>query len=162
MVGSKHSDRGFEVVERVKGLVDAREPEVRHLVELSERPEDCQADLIGVNLRAPARADRLLDPLGQQSKVVLADRPALASLAHASDDLVPTEGLAVSIVVKRRLHAGHCRRRRIVAPSSEVRESTTRESPCRQKGQCTEHLRSQPGTWRPLHMENALRPDHYI
>src|SRR5450756_2689927 len=71
MVGSKHSDRGFEVVERVKGLVDAREPEVRHLVELSERPEDCQADLIGVNLRAPARADRLLDPLGQQSKVAV-------------------------------------------------------------------------------------------
>src|SRR5664279_943914 len=94
MVGSKHSDRGFEVVQRVEGLVDAREPEVRHLVELSERSEDCQADLVRVNLRAPARADRLLDPLGQQSKVVLADRPALARLAHAGDDFVPTEGLA--------------------------------------------------------------------
>jgi uncharacterized Ntn-hydrolase superfamily protein len=48
-----------------------------------------------------------------------------------------TDRLAVSTVVNRRLQAGHWRRRRIDKPSSDVRESTTRESACRQKGQCT-------------------------
>ncbi len=43
--------------------------------------------------------------------------------------------LAVSVVLKRRPHSGHCRRRRIDSPSSLVRESTTRESGWRQKGQ---------------------------
>jgi hypothetical protein len=43
--------------------------------------------------------------------------------------------LAVSMVEKRRPHSGHCLRRRIESPSSEVRESTTRESGWRQKGQ---------------------------
>src|SRR5690606_29056111 len=39
-------------------------------------------------------------------------------------------------VEKRREQLGHWRRRRIVAPSSDVRESTTRESGWRQNGQC--------------------------
>ena len=39
-----------------------------------------------------------------------------------------TDRLAVSTVENLRLHSGHCRRRRMEAPSSEVRESTTRES----------------------------------
>ena len=59
-----------------------------------------------------------------------------------------TERLAVSTVVNRRLHCGHCRRRRIDAPSSEVRESTTRESEWWQKGQCTPTLRSSCGRLR--------------
>jgi hypothetical protein len=54
----------------------------------------------------------------------------------APDRLV-TLRLAVSTVVNRRPHSGHCRRRRIEVPSSEARLSTTRLSPCRQKGQCT-------------------------
>src|SRR5580698_8911643 len=45
--------------------------------------------------------------------------------------------LAVSNVVKRRPHSGQERRRRIAAPSSVSRESTTRESGKRQNGQCT-------------------------
>ncbi|GAB3884065.1 hypothetical protein GCM10028802_32490 [Terrabacter terrigena] len=40
-------------------------------------------------------------------------------------------------MVKRRLHCGHWRRRRMQAPSSVVRESMTRESVWRQNGQCT-------------------------
>jgi len=48
---------------------------------------------------------------------------------------------AVSTVVNRRPHEGHCRRRRIEVPSSVARESTTRESSCRQNGQCTRGLR---------------------
>jgi hypothetical protein len=44
--------------------------------------------------------------------------------------------LAVSIVEKRPPHSGHCRRRRMLNPSSLVRESMTRESAWRQNGQC--------------------------
>src|SRR5205807_1179390 len=48
-----------------------------------------------------------------------------------------TARAVVSTVVKRRPHSGQERRRRIAAPSSASRESTTRESGCRQNGQCT-------------------------
>src|SRR3989337_695584 len=43
--------------------------------------------------------------------------------------------LAVSVVVNRRPHSGHCLRLRMESPSSLVRESMTRESGYRQKGQ---------------------------
>jgi hypothetical protein len=46
-----------------------------------------------------------------------------------------TVRLAVSSVLNRRPHSGHCLRRRIAAPSSALRESTTRESVFRQNGQ---------------------------
>ncbi|GAA1493365.1 hypothetical protein GCM10009627_17110 [Curtobacterium herbarum] len=42
---------------------------------------------------------------------------------------------AVSVVENRRPQFGHWRRRRMEVPSSLVRESTTRESGWRQKGQ---------------------------
>src|SRR5699024_11218414 len=51
-------------------------------------------------------------------------------------DLFSTDSEAVSTVEKRREQCGHWRRRRIAAPSSDVRESTTRESGWRQNGQC--------------------------
>jgi hypothetical protein len=46
--------------------------------------------------------------------------------------------------VKRRPHSGHCRRRRMLEPSSVARESMTRESVWRQNGQCI----SDPLAWR--------------
>src|SRR5699024_3892182 len=62
------------------------------------------------------------------------------TLARLNGSLTPerlsTEREAVSEVEKRREQFGHWRRRRIVAPSSDVRESTTRESEWRQNGQC--------------------------
>src|SRR2546421_8716679 len=48
-----------------------------------------------------------------------------------------TARTASSTVVNRRLHSGHERRRRMSWPSSASRESTTRESGCRQYGQRT-------------------------
>src|SRR6185503_15448985 len=47
-----------------------------------------------------------------------------------------TTNVAFSAVVKRRPHWPHWRRRRMAAPSSAVRLSTTRVSVARQKGQC--------------------------
>src|SRR6187455_2281094 len=51
-------------------------------------------------------------------------------------DRLMTLRLAVSIVENRPPHSGHWRRRRMLSPSSLVRESMTRESGWRQNGQC--------------------------
>src|SRR5699024_5886278 len=62
------------------------------------------------------------------------------TLARLKGSLTPdrlsTDREAVSEVENRLEQFGHWRRRRIVAPSSDVRESTTRESEWRQNGQC--------------------------
>ena len=54
----------------------------------------------------------------------------------APDRFTPVR-LAVSRVLNRRPHSGHCRRRRMAAPAAVLREPTTRESAWRQKGQFT-------------------------
>src|SRR5690606_32100494 len=62
--------------------------------------------------------------------------------------------LAVSVVEKRRPHSGHWRRRRIDSPSSLVRESMTRLSGRRQKGQTIPlRLPGGRGKCRPLRVE---------
>src|SRR5690554_3283697 len=86
-------DRGLEVLEARKALVDRGEPQVGDLVELAQRTEDRQAHLVGVELGAPARADVLLDALGEHREVVLRDGPPLARLAHPGDDLLAAERL---------------------------------------------------------------------
>jgi len=58
---------------------------------------------------------------------------AVNVLGHGYPALVD----AVAAQAGRRPHLVHSRRRRIDVPSSAVRESTTREPSCRQKGQCT-------------------------
>ena len=93
--------------------------------------QDGQADLVGGDLGAARRPDRLLDPLGEPRQVVLGDRAALAGLADTDDDLVAAERLggpgALDDRQARRLdgrepppHSGHCRRRRMAVPSSVV------------------------------------------
>src|SRR3954452_17519617 len=68
-------------------------------------------------------------------------RTPLAIFARLNGSLAPerltTVRLAVSSVLNRRPHSGHCRRRRIAVPSSLLRESTTRESEFLQNGQFT-------------------------
>src|SRR5262245_59409891 len=60
-------------------------------------------------------------------------------LARLNGSVTPlrltTARTASSTVVKRRPHSGQERRRRMIWPSSASRESTTRESACRQYGQ---------------------------
>src|SRR5690349_22920517 len=62
------------------------------------------------------------------------------TFSRLKDSITPerlmTFRLAVSIVENRPPHSGHCRRRRMLRPSSLVRESITRESAWRQNGQC--------------------------
>ena len=87
------ADRRLEVLQRVECLVDAREPQVRDLVELAERAEDRQADLVGVHLGRPGLAHGLFDLLREHREVALGDRPALTCLADARHDLLATERL---------------------------------------------------------------------
>src|SRR5689334_8918341 len=93
-LGAKQGDRTLEVLEDVERLVDAREAQVRDLVELTERAEDGEPDLVGVDLGLALLADALLDPLGEEGEVVLSDRAALAGLADADKDLAAAERLA--------------------------------------------------------------------
>ena len=51
-LGAQQGDRGLEVVEAVERLVDAGESQVGDLVELAQRSQDGQPDLVGVDLGA--------------------------------------------------------------------------------------------------------------
>src|SRR5690606_14420576 len=86
-------DRRLEVLERVEGPVDGGEPQVGDEVELLQRAEYGQSHVVGGQLGASGGAHRLLDPLAELGQRVLGDRPALARLAHAVDDLGAAEGL---------------------------------------------------------------------
>ena len=134
-------DLGLEVVQGLEGPVDAGEPQVGHLVQLAQRPEDGQADLVRGDLGAAGGPDRLLDRwcASSASSSSVTGRPwqALRTPAttlsrlngSAAPERLTTVRLAVSTVVNRRPHSGHWRRRRMAVPSSVARESTTRESP---------------------------------
>src|SRR6478609_7513727 len=59
MVQAQLGDGGFEVLERVERLVDAREAQIGDLVELPEGTEDRQSDLIRIDLRGAGLPDGL-------------------------------------------------------------------------------------------------------
>src|SRR6266508_792097 len=82
-----------EVVDGTERLVHAGEAQVGDLVELAQRTQDGEPDLVAGHLSGTGRPDRLFDGLRQLSQHVLVDRPALASPAHAVDDLQPAERL---------------------------------------------------------------------
>src|SRR5699024_10605806 len=67
-------------------------------------------------------------------------RTPLITLARLNGSATPERLITlievVSNVVNRLSHDRHSRRRRIAEPSSSERESTTRDSSCRQNGQC--------------------------
>ena len=92
-LGAQEGDLGLEVVGGLEGPVDAGEPQVGDLVELAQRAEDGQADLVGGDLGAALAAQRVLDLLAEAGQVVLGDRPALAGLADAGDRLLAAERL---------------------------------------------------------------------
>src|SRR5664279_5449 len=91
VVGTECGDLGFEVREGVEGAVDAGETEVGHLVELPQRSQNGQPNLVRRDFGAAAGADGVLHPLRQQREGIFLGRSALAGLAHASEDLGPAE-----------------------------------------------------------------------
>src|SRR5664280_1081733 len=157
VVGTECGDLGFEVREGVEGAVDAGETEVGHLVELPQRSQNGQPNLVRRDFGAAAGADGVLHPLRQQREGIFLGRSALAGLAHASEDLGPAEWFGRPTPLDHGqaggLHGGEptpavgARAPRGVGwPAAAPRLSTTRESPCRQNG----HLIGHPfGSRRP-------------
>ena len=148
MVDPQLRDRRLEVLERVEGLVDAREPQVGDLVEFAQRPQDREPDLVRVDLGRPGLAHRLLDRLGQHGEVGIGDRAALTGLADAGHDLLAAERLDDAGALDD-VEAGGLDGReasaalRALAASTDARDRrrwcasrSTRESGWRQNGQC--------------------------
>ena len=80
-------------LERLERAVDAREAQVGHLVEVAQWAEDREPDIVAGDLGGALGPNGLFHLLGQQRDGVLVDRPPLAGLAHASDDLRAAERL---------------------------------------------------------------------
>src|SRR3954454_12391275 len=84
-------------------------------------------------------------------------RTPLMILVRLNGSVTPlrltTARTASSTVVNRLPYSGHERRRRISWPSSASRESTTRESACRQYGQRTAKLPPEPAMSISRHAE---------
>src|SRR5690606_17866831 len=89
--GPQVGDLLLEVLDRLEGAVHAREPQVGHPVQLPQRAEDGQPDLVARHLGQACRSDGLLDLVRQLLQVVLAHRPPFARPPDAVDDLLPTE-----------------------------------------------------------------------
>src|SRR5690606_2293001 len=92
-LGPQPGDLLLEVGQRLEAAVDRRELHVGDLVQLLQRAEDGQADLVRGHLGQAPAADLLLHPLAQHGQGVLGDRAALAGAADAGDDLGPGERL---------------------------------------------------------------------
>ena len=83
----------LEISKRLKPPVDRGEPQVSHLVQVAERPENRQAHLMRSDLTRATGPDRILDLLGQDRELVFGDRPALAGPLDPADDLLAGERL---------------------------------------------------------------------
>ena len=92
-LGTEQGDLGLEVLQGLEAAVHRGEAQVGHLVELSQRAEDGQTHLVGVDLSGAGGSHGLLDLLGQQRQIVLGDRTPLARLADADQHLRTAERL---------------------------------------------------------------------
>src|SRR5712691_3459405 len=110
MAPAQRRDLPLKVLKGAEPPVDRCEPQVPHLVQFPQRLQGGQAYIMAGQDRPPRRAHRLLHVLPEQGQGVLADRPPLAGLADARDDLLPAErlGRAASLAHQQRggLHRG--------------------------------------------------------
>src|SRR6266545_197435 len=63
---AQQGDLGLEVLERLEAAVNRREAQVCHFVQLPQRPEDREADVVCLDLGAAGGAYGLLDTLSEQ------------------------------------------------------------------------------------------------
>src|SRR3954470_6437267 len=110
LVGPQLADGRCEVVQALESAVDGGEAHIGDLVEVTQRPEDRQAHVMGRDLGGAGAANRLLDLLGELSEGVLVDGPPRAGLADAVDHLRAAERLggprALEDRERGRLHGG--------------------------------------------------------
>ena len=133
-------DLGGEILGRGERPVHRGEPQVGDLVQVAQRPEDRQPDVLALHLRLTRCPHGLLDLLGEQGDRIRRrpdgpgrpGSPRRSTLLRLNGSVTPlrltTDSNDPSTVVNRREHSGQDRRRRIAWPSSTSRESMTRES----------------------------------
>ena len=141
-------DLTFKIRSRAEGLVHRCESQGRRLRRDFEADRGSRALPRYWEFRQNPKLERHLRPVGRANSANRcppwrpwhARRTPLTTFSRLKGSVTPlrftTERTAVSTVVNRRPHSGHERRRLIAWPSSASRESTTRESGCRQNGQC--------------------------
>jgi hypothetical protein len=93
LLNAKESYLGFEILDGPELTIDTCEAEVGDLVQLAQRAQYCNANLVGRYFGLTQRPQRILDQLPQAGQLVLADWPSLAGLPNAVDDFVAIERL---------------------------------------------------------------------
>src|SRR5450631_3192595 len=83
----------LEILSRAERPVDTGESQIRNLVEVAQRLENHQPDLVGRDLRDAGSPNRVLDRLGELRQRVLVNGPALAGASDTVDDFGATERL---------------------------------------------------------------------
>src|SRR5690606_14354159 len=81
VLAAEQGDGVLEILERVEGLIDTREAQVRDLIEFAKRREDRESDLVRVDLAGAGLPDRLLDLLRQDREIGVRHRSPLTRLA---------------------------------------------------------------------------------
>ena len=94
----------LEVLDRGERAVDAGEAHVGDLVQLAQRAEDGEADLVAGDLGGAAGADGLLHPVRELRQRVFVDRASLARPPDAAHDLVAAERLGDPAALHHREH----------------------------------------------------------
>ena len=105
-MGAQRLDLALEVVGRGERPIHRREPQICDFVEIAQRPEDGQTDLVTGHLRRPAGTHRILDLLRQEVQRVVVDLAALARAAHAPDHLLAAERLGDAAALHDGQHGG--------------------------------------------------------
>src|SRR5204863_3420624 len=83
----------LEVLDGAERLIDTGEAEIGHLVELSQRAKDGEANLVARHLGSTRRTHRVLHGLGQLSQLILIYWATLTGPSDTVDDLGTTERL---------------------------------------------------------------------
>ena len=106
----EHGDLGLEVVGGLEGPVDAGEAQVGDLVELAQRPEDRQPDLVGRDLRPALAAQRRPRRSGRAGpgrprstgRPLQALRTPATALSRVNGSLAPLRLTTVGVVIIRK------------------------------------------------------------
>src|SRR5690606_16408662 len=107
---SQRRDLGFEIREALEVAVHAGEPEVSDFVQVAQRRQNRQPDLVAGDLGTARGAELLLDALRQPSQGIFADSAPLAGATHTRDDLLAAERLGRPGTLDRkstRLNSSH-------------------------------------------------------
>lgn len=108
-------NRILEIPKVGKVTVNAGEPHIRHLIQFAQRLKDGCTNFLRSHFCLTAGTQIFLHTPAELLKLVIGNRPALACLAHAIDDLIPAERLDVAIILQNEQLRGFNRRKTLAA-----------------------------------------------